>query len=247
MRKFFKNLTILAVWLFIWQAVSMITGLELLLAGPVAVFKEFIALMWQKQFYITVISSFLRITGGFVFFAVMAVILGIAGGKIKLVRDFIAPVIQMMKSLPVAAFIIIALMWFGSGNISFIIGGMVAVPIIYTSVVSGIANMDSKLNEMAAVFQMKLSKRIRYIYFPQVYPYVEGNIKVALGMCWKAGVSAEVIGLTANSIGSQMYYAKLYMLSADIFVWSIVVIVMSAVFERIFGCIMEAVKNALAA
>lgn len=246
MQKLIKKLIILAVWLVIWQIASMVTGLELILAGPVTVFREFIVLMGQKQFYITIISSFLHITGGFIFSAVLAVLLGIAGGRIALIREFLAPVIHLMKSLPVAAFIIIALMWFGSENISFVIGGMVVVPIIYTSVVSGIANLDGKLNEMAEVFHMKLSKRIRYIYLPQIYPYVEGNFKVALGMCWKAGVSAEVIGLAANSIGMQMYYAKLYMLSADIFVWSIVVIALSAFFEKMFSFFMSVLMRTLA-
>lgn len=241
-----KKIIILAVWLLIWQIVSMAAGLELLFASPVAVFKEFIVLMGQSEFYITVAHSFVRITGGFLVSAMAAVILGAFAGKYSLIKDFFAPVIHLMQSLPVAAFIILALMWFGSENISFIIGGMVVIPIVYTSVVQGIMNMDDELSQMAQIFEVGLLKRVRYIYFPQIYPYVLSNCRVALGMCWKAGVSAEVIGLASHSIGSQMYYAKLYLLSADLFVWSIVVIVLNVLFEHVFIMFMQFIKNVMA-
>lgn len=241
-----KKIIILAVWLLIWQIVSVAAGLELLFASPVAVFKEFIVLMGQAEFYITAAHSFLRITGGFLVSAMAAVILGSFAGRYSLVKDFLAPVIHLMQSLPIAAFIILALMWFGSENISFVIGGMVVIPIVYTAVVQGIKNMDDGLRQMAQVFEVGLLKRVRYIYFPQIYPYVLANCRVALGMCWKAGVSAEVIGLASHSIGSQMYYAKLYLLSADLFVWSIVVIALNVLFERVFVVFMQFIKNVMA-
>ena len=48
----------------------------------------------------------------------------------------------------------------------------------------------------------------------------------------KAGISAEIIGLVTGTIGTQMYYAKMYLLSAELFSWSIVVIVVSLVIEK---------------
>ncbi len=53
-------------------------------------------------------------------------------------------------------------------------------------------------------------------------------------MSWKAGVSAEVIGLAKNSIGEQLYYAKLYLLTEQLFAWSIIVVGVSLLCENIF-------------
>ena len=89
--------------------------------------------------------------------------------------------------------------------------------------------MDSKILEMAQVFNVSCWKKIRCIYAVYVLPYIQTSLKSALGMCWKAGISAEVIGLVTHSIGEQLYYSKLYLMTADLFAWSIAVI-----FEKIF-------------
>lgn len=246
MRNLIKNCIILVVWLCLWQIASVITGLEFLFASPVSVFKEFCVLIRTQEFYGIILHSFIRITCGYIGSFVIAVILGGVAGKYSLVRDFLAPAMHLMKSLPVAACIIMILMWFGSENVSLIVGGMVVIPIIYTAVVQGVANMDQGMIEMAELFRMSWIKKVRYIYFPQVYPFAESSCKVALGMCWKAGVSAEVIGLATDSIGVQMYYAKLYLLSANLFVWSIMVIILSVVFEKSFLLLMRCVRELLA-
>lgn len=241
-----KKIIIISIWLMIWQAASMMTGLELLFASPVCVLKELLVLMGTGEFYIVIMHSFLRITCGFLLSFIIAVFLGCLAGRYQMVQDFLAPAIHLMKSLPVAACIIIILMWFGSAQVSMIVGGMVVIPIVYTSVVQGIHHLNRQMNEMADVFHMNLARRVRYIYFPQIYPYVESNCRVALGMCWKAGVSAEVIGLAKYSIGSEMYYAKLYLLSADLFAWSIVVILLSMLFENVFLWILRLLQRSLA-
>ena len=53
-------------------------------------------------------------------------------------------------------------------------------------------------------------------------------------MSWKSGIAAEVIGIPDSSIGEQLYYSKLYLDTAGLFAWTFVIILISAVFERIF-------------
>ena len=105
---------------------------------------------------------------------------------------------------------------------------------IYNSVITGVGNVDSKILEMAQVFNISCWKKIRCIYAVYVLPYIQTSLKSALGMCWKAGISAEVIGLVTHSIGEQLYYSKLYLMTADLFAWSIAVVFMSFIFEKIF-------------
>ena len=78
-----------------------------------------------------------------------------------------------------------------------------------------------------------------------VYPYLETQLKIALGMCSKAGISAEIIGLVSDTIGTSMYYAKMYLLSAELFAWSIVVIAVSFIIEKLILKLLGLIYKAL--
>lgn len=236
-----RKVLIIFVWLGIWQIASDWTGLGFLFASPVAVFKTLVRMTAQKEFYDTILNSVCNIGAGFFAGLIAGTLFGVLAGRFKLFGEFITPLIQFMKSLPVAAFVILLLMWFGSGRVSVMITAMVVIPMIVAGVVQGIKNTDTKLLEMAQVFHMTSWIRFRYIYFPETYPYVIAQLKVSLGMCFKAGVSAEIIGLASDTIGAQMYYAKIYLLSAELFAWSIVVIAVSYLFERLVMLIADAI------
>lgn len=231
--KLIRRFFIVLIWILIWQTASMLTGLELLLASPVTVLGTLFEMLTTWDFYKTLLHSLCNIGGGFFIGLAIGIILGMLAGKIKIFEEFIALPLQLMKSLPVAAFVILLLMWFGSKKVSTIITAMVVIPMITNGVREGIRNTDRKLMEFAKVYRMKKINQVRYIFFPESYPYVVSQLKMSLGMCFKAGISAEVIGLVSNTIGTSMYYAKIYLLSAELFAWSLVVIVVSALFEKI--------------
>ena len=56
---------------------------------------------------------------------------------------------------------------------------------------------------------------------------------VGLGFCFKSGIAAEVIGLPANSIGGELYKAKLYLMTPELFAWTIVIVAASVLFEKL--------------
>jgi NitT/TauT family transport system permease protein len=152
----------------------------------------------------------------------------------KTVEILIAPVIAVVKSTPVASFIILCLIWIPSRNLSVFISFLMVLPVIYTNILEGIRQTDSKILEMAKVFQVNPGRKIRYIYVSQVLPYFLSACRLSLGMCWKAGVAAEVIGVPSGSIGEKLYNAKIYLNTPDLFAWTIVIIVISFVFEKCF-------------
>lgn len=243
--KHIRRIVIVLIWLLIWQFASMMTGLELLLASPVAVLKTIMNMLVSQQFYVTLMHSMINIGAGLMAGIVFGVILGIFAAKYKLIAEFIEIPLQLMKALPVAAFIILLLMWFGSKNVSRIISAMVVIPMVVTGVTDGIKNTDIKLIQMARVYNMSTFNRFRYIYMTGVYPYLSSQLKIALGMCFKAGISAEIIGLVSNTIGTSMYYAKMYLLSSELFAWSIVIILVSLLVEKIILKIFNVIYRCL--
>ena len=60
------------------------------------------------------------------------------------------------------------------------------------------------------------------------------HVSTALGLCWKAGTAAEVIALSGGSIGEKLYHAKIYFETADLFAWTAAIVLISALFERLF-------------
>ena len=242
-----RKLLIVCIWLAIWQIASELTGLELIMASPVSVLKEFVTLLGTSVFYRTVFHSFIKITLGFLIAFIVGILFAVLSNAFIWIRDMMSPLVYLMKALPVASFIILILIWCGSTNISVIISFIVVFPMIYIATLEGFSNLDSRLSEMADVFRIRPLKRIRYVYAPQIFPYIVSNCKIALGMCWKAGISAEVIGLPSRSIGAQMYLSKLYLMTAQLMAWSMAIIIVSVIFEKLFLRILYIIKTRLEA
>lgn len=224
----------IVVWLLIWQAASCAVGQEILLVSPVSVLKRLLELVVQGGFWSSVGFSMLRIIGGFLAAAVLGIFLGSLSARSRWVREFLAPGVLTMKAIPVASFVILVLIWVPSQNLSVVISFLMVFPVIYTNVLKGIESTDEKLLEMAQVFQLSPIKKIRYIYVSQVLPFFQAGCSIALGLCWKAGVAAEVIGIPDGSIGEKLYKAKVYLDTPDLFAWTLVIILVSLIFEKVF-------------
>ncbi len=124
--------------------------------------------------------------------------------------------------------------WFGSRNLSVFIALVMVFPVMYTNVLSGIRARDDSLLEMARVFKIPALRRIRCIDLPQVMPYFRAGCTLGLGLCWKAGVAAEVIGMPVPSIGERLQQAKVYLDTPELFAWTLVIVLMSVGFEKLF-------------
>jgi NitT/TauT family transport system permease protein len=159
--------------------------------------------------------------------------LGIATGKIRLLDELISPLLSIIKATPVASFIILALFWLTKESIPSFIAFLMVLPIIHGNVSEGIKNTPNELIEMTRIYDVKPLHRLTKLYIPNILPYFVAGFKTSLGLAWKAGVAAEVIALTKNSIGKELYEAKNYLETVDLFTWTLTVIVISRVLEKL--------------
>lgn len=74
-------------------------------------------------------------------------------------------------------------------------------------------------------------------------PYAATACRLGLGLCWKAGIAAEVIGIPTGSIGEKLYKAKVYLETPDLFAWTIVIIFVSMTFEKMFMFCLKKITN----
>lgn len=223
-----------AVWLLVWQAVSTSIGQEILLVSPVVVLRRLAQLTQELSFWKSISFSLIRILGGFLLAMAAGSVSAGLSARFRRIRELLAPAVLTVKAVPVASFIILVLIWVPSSNLSVVISFLMVFPIIYTNVLDGILSTDPRLLEMASVFEVPRRVQIRYIYVSQVLPFFRTGCSIGLGLCWKAGVAAEVIGIPDGSIGEKLYNAKVYLNTPDLFAWTVVIVLISLIFEKLF-------------
>ena len=220
-----------ALALLVWQGAAMAVGLDLLLPSPWQVACRLWSVWREPGFFATVAFSLLRISGGFALGLVLGVLLAVAAGRLRVLELLLWPYVTAIKSVPVASFIILALIWLKTAQLSLFISFLMVFPLLYTNILAGIKSADGALLEMAQVFCVPWKRRLRMIYLPAVEPFLLAGSTAALGMSWKAGVAAEVIGVVSGSIGERLYEAKIYLQTADLLAWTVVIVALSAGFE----------------
>lgn len=227
-----KKLLIIIIWLAIWQTVAVLIGKPYLFASFTDSILTLYKLVGSREFYIILLNSCLHCLLGFVLAMAAAILTGIISYRYPLFRDFIDPAVSMMKSVPVASFVILVLVWFGSRSLSIIVSFAVVFPVIYFATVSGLQSTDEKMLEMAEVFRLSTFSKVMYIYRLALTPYLISSCMSAVSMGWKSAIAAEVISASSSSIGGQLYLSKIYLDTSSLFAWTFVIIILSSLFEK---------------
>lgn len=231
-------------WIALWQAAAMIVGKSLLLASPVEVVERLFTLIPEEIFLRSVLFTLGKIMFGFLLGTVTGTFFAVLAGKYVFFERLFSPLITAVKAVPVASFTILALIWISSADLSVLITFLIAVPVVYSNIFEGIRSFDPKLTVMADVFRIPPFRRFVGIYLSQIMPYFRSAVKLAVGLCWKSGVAAEVIGTPKGSIGEKLYNSKVYLETADLFAWTLVIIILSLITEKLILLIVDiAVKR----
>ena len=233
------------VWLLVWQAAGMLLAYlwphgHLLLATPLTALARLGQLALSIAFWRAVAASAAHIIGGFLISCALAVLLAALAARFRGVGELLSPVVAAIKAVPVVSFIILALVWLDARELSLFISALMVFPPVYLNVLTGIAGADRELLEMARVFRVPFGRRLRGIYLPAVLPYFRTAVSLALGLCWKAGIAAEVIGLPGGTMGEALYQAKVYYETGDLFAWTAVIVAVSLAFEKLFLRLVDA-------
>lgn len=232
-RRAARSLLVLAFWLGVWQLAALAVGHEILLASPAAVLGRLAELALTAQFWATVGQTLLRIGAGFLAGAVVGVLGASLAAAFRVVDALTAPLVTAVRSVPVVSFIILALIWAGSGALPVIVSAIMVAPVAHTNVLQGIRSRDRALLEVAAVFELRWWARWRAIDLPAVGPFLVAASQIGVGLAWKSGVAAEVIGLSEGSIGEQLYQAKIFLSTADVLAWTVTIVALSFTVERV--------------
>ena len=225
----------LLFWGLVWFLLSKKTGNQWILPSPVQVFLRLLELAGTLEFYYVLGLSFLRVFSGFLIGILSGFVLGTLSHYCKPFHTLVAPLMAVIRATPVASFILVVLFWMNTDQVPGFISLLMVLPIVWQNTILGYKKKDPKLDEMAKVFRIPPFRTFLRIDLPQVLSYTASAGKTALGLAWKAGVAAEVLALTKNSVGLMIYNAKLYIETVDLYAWTCAIILFSVCLEKLFS------------
>ena len=217
-----------------WEIAALLIHQRILLVTPVAVARRLCTIWRVEGFARAIWFSFYHIAGGFLLGLILGCLLAYLAAKHPVVETLLWPWMAMSKSVPVAAFVVICLIWLSARNLSVFISFLIVIPIIYQNVLEGLRAENREMQEVATVFQLPWRKRIRYIELPKIRPIHLSASRETTGMARKAGIAAEIIGVPNGSIGKMLYTAKIYLDTDDLLAWTVIIVVISVVAEKVF-------------
>ncbi len=247
LKKHTVSLGVFALWIGLWQIAAAALSQEILLVSPGKAALRLFQLIREPDFWLTVGTSCTRIMAGFLLALAAGAFLAVVMSRSRFLYAFFHPALAVIKATPVASFIILALVWVTGRRLSVFISFLMVLPMVWSNLSEGIRSTDAKLLEMAKLFGFSPWEKARYVYIPSVMPYFVSACTTGIGFAWKAGIAAEVLGVPKHSLGTEIYNAKIYLETADLFAWTAVIILMSMAIEKGFLKLLQAVNRRLQA
>lgn len=232
-QKLFVNAAAAMFWVAMWQLAYVKVAQELLLVSPAQAFLRLIQLSQSAVFWSSIGGTCFRVLAGFLLALSIGAVIAVFSARYKWVYSLVSPLFGVIRATPVASFIILVLLWISTDGLPMFIAFLMVVPMIWSNISAGISVVDKSLLEMAKIFKLSRSKILTVIYFPAVMPHFISACSVGLGFAWKSAIAAEVICLPKMAVGRQIYNSRIYLETADLFAWTIAVIILSVLIEKL--------------
>ena len=241
----YKSFLVLLFWLGVWQVSAMIISQSLFLPTPVESIRALIKIVPQLTFWQDILSTFSRVVFGLAISLVGGFVLAVLARFSKIVMELITPIMNLVKTIPVMSFILLFIVFIKSNFVPIIVCTMICLPIAFTNISEGLKNVDEKLVEMGKVFSLKKHTIFSQIIFPQLKPYINSAVILCVGFSWKTVVTTEVLSIPASSIGYNLYISKTYLDIPTLFAWTIAIVLISVLVEKVVKKIFKIRKEKL--
>lgn len=142
------------------------------------------------------LASMSRVYGGFALAALFALPLGLLIGRIKLARQTLDPFFQLMRPIPVTAWLPLSMILFGLGAKSaFALVCLGAFYPILLNTIFGVRNVDPKLFEAASMLGCRGNAQFFKVVLPAALPSIFTGLRLGLGLAWFVIVVGEMTGV----------------------------------------------------
>lgn len=229
----------LAAMAGVWAIAAGAVGKAIILPGPQATVQVLINLLGRADFWRHLGATMVRGLGGFILSYLAGTAVGMAIGLGDTFDTLFRPLLVTVRSTPVMALILLALIWFRSGMVAVFVTFLAVFPIVAQNIGDGIRNVDRQLVEMARVYRVSPVRTLTGLYVPAVLPYMAAAATAGLGLTWKVMISAEVLASPRWGIGTRMEEARVFLNTPEMFAWTVVVILIGFLFDQVLDAVVK--------
>lgn len=223
----------LGTLLIIWQIRATMVDNATLFPFPANVWASLTTLLSQIETYRIILFTLFRLLISLATSLFIGIILGVIAGFSKTVYTLLRPVVTGLRSLPVASLIVVILILYGQQQAVYIIGFLMIFPIMFEASAHGVINVNTQLVHATRIEAVNKSKKLLYVYFPLALPYIKTGLFQSVGLGFKVLVMAEFIAQTQISIGRMLYLGRINIQYADVFAWTIIIILIVLLIESL--------------
>lgn len=227
MRYFIKAASVLLLLTF-WQVAALWVGRDILLPSPQSVAASLGAILIRDDFWPSVLATMERFLLAFGLSMLAALLLGALAGRFSLVYELLSPYLQLARSVPTVAIILLVMIWLRSHKAPIAVGFLMAFPILYFNVVEGMRSVDKKLLEMAKVYRLPCWTVFFKLYLPGMKSFLMAGAFSAVGTSLKMVIAAEVFSQPDVGIGTRFQMARMGLDAPALFAWAILAVVLNA-------------------
>ena len=224
---------VLLFYLALWGVLARVVHQPLLLPAPGEVLSKFLSLLPSAAFYQSLAATLLRTLAAYALGIAAAVLLAVLCVRFRACDLLLSPLLSAVRATPVTSFIVLALVWLSSPRVPVLTGFLMTLPVVHSALVQAIRAIDPKLLEMARMYRLGRRKTLAHVVVPSVLPAFAQSCLAAIGLCWKAVVASEVIGVPKRAVGSRIYEAKIYLETDSLLAWTLTIILLSVLLEAL--------------
>ena len=229
-------------WIGLWELSSQLINSEFIIPGIIPTAEALWILLGESEFYVAILFSLLRVLIGLTLGVALGVFVAVISYKFKPVRKIFTPAVSVIKSTPVASFIVILWIMMSGDSLAIFVSFLMVFPIVWQNTIDSFAAVDPQLLEVSSIYGFSNCKKIRLVYFPILLKFLIPAIITSVGLAWKSEIAAEIIAYTSRSIGYLINESKTLFDTPKIFALTLVIIIFSVILEFVVKKLLGRIK-----
>lgn len=204
--------------LALWDWGAQVYG-DLVLPSPLATFDTLAGLLADGAAWPELAVTAKRALIGFALSLAVGSVLGLLAGLSMTASMMARPIVTVLVGMPPIAWLVLALLWFGSGDATPVFTVFIACfPIVFVGALQGTRTLDDQLKDVARAYRLPLRMTLTDVYLPHVVSYLFPAWIAALGMSWKIVVMAELLS-TSDGVGAALAVSRSHLDMAASMAW----------------------------
>jgi NitT/TauT family transport system permease protein len=198
LHKIWPPLLVLIVVIAAWW-VAVVATESVIFPTPAQVVTGTMELVEDGTLWEHIGASLMRVGVGFGVAVLVAVPMGLWMGRVDGAFRTLNPIIQILRPISPIAWIPIAILWFGVGNLSPIF--LIFIAAVYPMIVqtaAGVHTIEKRYLRAAENFGVSRRVLFRQVIIPAVLPEIIVGMRIGLGVAWLVVVAAEMIALRSG-------------------------------------------------